>query len=728
MLQILLSFSLLVSAALLFWVQLFTAKMVLPVLGGGAAVWTTCLVFFQIALLLGYLYAHATERWLHNRYKILLHPLLLLAAGVVLPVSLHGIALPPGGANPAPWLLETLLVVVGAPFVILAGTAPLLQAWYARSGARSSRDPYFLYAASNLGSLTALASYPTIVEPNLHLTSQSHAWAIGYFLLAGLISLCALAVYVPANGKSEPVGTATAQRETFATGASTRIKWVFLAFAPSSLLLGVTTHLTTDVAAAPLFWVIPLFLYLLSFVLAFQRLVSISQTLTARLQATLLVALAFVLLSGSSNDVLPLFGLHLAAFFATALLCHQELARVRPAAGKLTEFFLLIALGGALGGIFNALVAPLLFTGILEYPLILVLACMLRSGPWPRLRALWSTLGDFALPAGVLVSLVLLDRFTDLNLQDLSDSGSLIVLVVAALAVFGFQRRPVRFGLGIAALIAAGFTISDTSDTLARVRNFYGVSKVIAEDEPPRHLLYNGTTLHGSQSQDPERRLEPLDYYHQDGPLGRLFAIVSGTSLTRRVGLVGLGTGAIGCYAEPGEHWTYFEINPANIAIARNPALFTFLRDCQAHPDVVLDDARLSIARQPDSSFDMIILDAFTSDAIPIHLITRDAVRLYLGKLRSGGLIVFHISNTYLDLGPVIANIAASLDLTARRWNDGDDDEKSVKSASDWVVVARDKGDLEAIDNDARWQILPPSPNKGIWTDDYSNLFGALVR
>jgi hypothetical protein len=302
MLQILLSFSLLVSAALLFWVQLFTAKMVLPVLGGGAAVWTTCLVFFQIALLLGYLYAHATERWLHNRYKILLHPLLLLAAGVVLPVSLHGIALPPGGANPAPWLLETLLVVVGAPFVILAGTAPLLQAWYARSGARSSRDPYFLYAASNLGSLTALASYPTIVEPNLHLTSQSHAWAIGYFLLAGLIALCALAVYVPANGKSEPVGTATAQRETFATGASTRIKWVFLAFAPSSLLLGVTTHLTTDVAAAPLFWVIPLFLYLLSFVLAFQRFVSISQTLTARLQATLLVALAFVLLSGSSKS------------------------------------------------------------------------------------------------------------------------------------------------------------------------------------------------------------------------------------------------------------------------------------------------------------------------------------------------------------------------------------------------------------------------------------------
>jgi hypothetical protein len=723
--QILYGFALLVSAALLFWVQLFTAKMILPVLGGGAAVWNTCLVFFQVALLLGYLYAHATERLLHSRYKNFLHPILLLAAGIVLPVSLHGIAFPAGGANPIAWLLETLLAVVGAPFVILAGTAPLLQAWYARTGAPASRDPYFLYAASNFGSLAALASYPTIIEPNLHLTSQSHSWALGYFLLVGLIAICALADYLRANGRPDPVEIVTADDDR-TIGTITRVKWVFLAFAPASLLLGVTTNLTTDVAAAPLFWVIPLFLYLLSFVLAFQRLVTIPRNLTAKLQALLLVALAFVLFSDSSENVLPLFALHLAAFFATALLCHQRLVRLRPPAKDLTEFYFLIALGGALGGIFNALIAPSLFSDIYEYPLILVLACMLRPGSWPRRRSLWPALGDFGLPAIVLFSLILIDRSTNLNFQDLSDSGSLIVLVVASLAVFGFQWRPIRFGLGIAALLAASI-VSDTSDTLARARNFYGVLRVVAKNEPPLHVLYNGTTLHGSQSQDPNRRLEPLDYYHRDGPLGQLFATVGGTALTNRVGLVGLGTGAVGCYEKPGEHWTYFEINPADLAFARDPALFTFLRDCPAHPDIVLDDARLAIARQPDNSFDMIILDAFTSDAIPIHLITRDAVQLYLAKLRGGGLIVFHISNRYLDLGSVVGSVAASLDLAARRWNDRDDDEKSGKSASDWVIIARDNHDLKVIDHDPRWRSLAPSPNKGVWTDDYSNLFGALL-
>jgi spermidine synthase len=728
--QILFSGSLLISAALLFWVQLFTSKMVLPVLGGGAAVWNTCLVFFQVALLLGYLYAHATDRWLPSRLKGFLHPVLLLIAGLVLPVSLKGIAMPSGDTQPVLWLLKTLSLVVGAPFLILAGTAPLLQSWYSRTQGRSSRDPYFLYAASNLGSLAALASYPTLIEPHLHLTYQSTSWTVGYFLLAGLTVLCAIMTYIQDKGDRVSEVTASPSQPV---NALTRLRWILLAFVPSSLLLGVTTHLTMDVAAAPLFWVIPLILYLLSFVLAFQRLVPISRRLVAWLQAVLLVALACVFLSGPGEKIIHLFALHLAAFFVTALLCHQELSRLRPAVKNLTEFYLLIALGGALGGIFNALVAPLLFNDIIEYPLMLIVACLLRPGHLPRINRPWAALGDFFYPLVLFLILMILDYYCHIKIADLNDKDLLIIVVIPALAVFSFQRRPVRMGLGLAVLIVIGLMMSDSDNTLIRTRNFYGVLKVTAENQPPMHMLYNGTTLHGSQSEDPMHHLDPLTYYHSKGPLGQMFTAVNGTSLTQHVGLVGLGTGTIACYEKPGEHWTFFEINPADVAIAQNSKYFTFLRDCPAHPEIVLGDARLSMSRQPDGSFDMIILDAFSSDSIPIHLITREAVQLYLSKLRPNGIIVLHISNRFLNLAPVIANIADSLNLTARYWrddDDGDDNNSKTfgKTASDWVLVVHRDVDLKRIKNDPRWKPLLPLYHKSVWTDDYSNLFGALIR
>jgi hypothetical protein len=304
-------------------------------------------------------------------------------------------------------------------------------------------------------------------------------------------------------------------------------------------------------------------------------------------------------------------------------------------------------------------------------------------------------------------------------------------VTICALAVFAARRRPVRFGLGIAALLAAGFVVSNNDNVLLRTRNFYGVLKVLAEDSPPKHTLYNGTTLHGAQAQDKAHRLEPLTYYHHDGPLGQLFAAVANTQLTQRVGIVGLGTGTVACYERPGENWTFFEINPADIAIAQNPALFSFIKDCPAHPDIVLGDARLSLVRQPDNSFGMLIFDAFTSDAIPVHLMTRDAMEMYLTKLQAGGMLVYHVSNQYLDLGPVVANIAASLNLTARRFNDAesveDSDDAYGKDASDWIVVARREEDLSTIASDKRWQPLTPVPGKGVWTDDYSNILGALI-
>jgi hypothetical protein len=516
----------------------------------------------------------------------------------------------------------------------------------------------------------------------------------------------------------------------------TRLHWLILAFAPSSLLLGVTAHLTTNIAAVPLFWVVPLVLYLLSFVIAFQRVFIIPERAIAFLQATFLVPVGILFLTSQEenldqNTILQ-FGLHLTAFFVTALLCHLELARLRPSTRYLTTFYLFLSLGGALGGVFNALLAPIIFDDVIEYPLVLVVACLLRPGILPNLKSGWRSIGDFALPALMLGLFVFLDRYTDLNLQDWAKTGPLVVVVICAVAVFAWQARSIRFSLGMAVLIAAGYLISNNRDVLQQTRNFYGVLKVFADDSPPEHVLYNGTTVHGEQAQDTAHRLEPLSYYHPDGPLGQLFVRLDKASLTRRVAVVGLGAGTIACYERPGDHWTFFEINPVDIAIAENPALFTFLRDCPGQTDVVLGDARLSLMGQPNHSFGMIVLDAFNSDSIPVHLMTRDAMQLYLNKLESDGLLVYHVSNQHLDLGPVVANIAASLKLPARRFNDTmadeDSDDPFGRDPSDWIVIARDENDLTAIEHDDRWQALLPSPGKGIWTDDYSNLLNALVR
>ena len=728
---------LVVGAALLFWIELLAARLLLPLLGGSASVWNTSLVFFQLALLAGYLYAHASTHWLKGRLAPLAHPALLLAAALLLPVSVSALPPPRGGQDPLVWQLVALLRMVGPPFVVMAGTASLLQAWYARLGEADSRDPYFLYAASNFGSLAALVTYPTLIEPSLHLADQSRLWTFGYLALAALTAVCAAAMIA----RGRPVPAAHPAGEDRPDGPpplwTMRLRWLVLAFAPSSLLLGVTTHLTENVAAAPMFWVIPLTLYLLSFVLAFQTVVPLPERWTAGLQAALLAALAVTFLSSESGPSVWLFALNLAAFFATALLCHQQLARLRPPASRLTEFYLVISIGGALGGLFNALIAPLIFVRVIEYTLILVVACLLRPGDLPSRKTLPSSVLDVAIPTLLLVFLVGLIRFADPDFTDLNGQAQVIMLL-AGLLLFSLSGRPLRFALAVGALVVAGGMVGDGANPqLAQARNFYGVLHVIDRKGPPIRVLINGTIEHGAQSLDPARRLQPLSYYHPAGPLGQLFAKVGGGPLTQDVAAVGLGAGSVACYAHPGERWTFFEINPAVVAVASNPRLFTFLRDCPAHPRIVLGDARLSIARAPDHAFDMIILDAFSSDAIPTHLMTRQAVQLYLSKLKPGGLIVFHISNQFLDLGPVVGGAASSLGLTARLFADASATSNDATSstsgtdyqdASDWVVVARTPQDLAPIAADSRWRPLAASPSVGVWTDDYSNVFGAFLR
>lgn len=749
MLPVLFSLTLCLSAALLFWVQLFTARILLPILGGSASVWNTCLVFFQVALLLGYLYAHATEKWLPQRFRIFLHPLLLLAAAIALPVSLRGITFPAGNANPVLWQLETLLVIIGAPFLILSGTAPLLQAWFARSSQRSARDPYFLYAASNLGSFGALLSYPVLVEPHLRLTQQSFCWTAGYFLLIALTSLCAFIIYRYRAENAAPEIVAPSEEIPVSPAPSgwQRLRWIVYAFVPSSLLLGVTSHITANVASVPFLWIIPLALYLLSFVFAFQTMFAIPKQILAFIQALLLVTVSLLIFLRMPQEPMGVLVAHLVTFFVTALLCHYELARTRPATRDLTEFYLLISFGGALGGIFNALLAPVLFNSVVEYPLVLIAACLLRPGVWPQRRGLRAVLGDLVFPGIVFALLYYGQNFARPNFNSLGSYSSwitsvavallrginsmepVIVLIAAALMMSCFQWRILRFTLGVAAVILATAFVTPNQTILMRARDFYGVYKVISVGPPTIYILKNGTTPHGYQDKTPGLELMPIGYYHKRGPLGRLFKAIEETDLTRHVGLIGLGTGGIVSYEKPGDDWTYFEISPTDIAIADDPHYFTFLRDCPVHPEVIPGDGRLSLAKQPDRSFDMIIIDAFTSDAIPVHLITREAVQLYLSKIRPDGVIVFHISNAYFDLGPALGNIAASLNLESLRWIytvDRDDAIREGIISSDWVIMTRDEKILKMIMDGGSWFRLGPTAGQRIWTDDYSNLFGAL--
>jgi hypothetical protein len=729
------------SASLLFLVQPMVAKMVLPLLGGTPAVWNTCMVFFQAFLLAGYAYAHATPARLGLRRQVWLHGALLGVPFLVLPIAVSGGFLPPAGSNPIPWLLGLLTISVGLPFFAVSTTAPLLQRWLAGTGHRAARDPYFLYAASNVGSMLALLGYPLLVEPHLRLQQQSRLWAIAYALLVVLIVLCAFwtlrsvraAGSAPADAGND-MSTARqttgnegeARPEVPAPTPRERLRWTALAFVPSSLMLGVTTYLTTDIAAIPLFWVVPLALYLATFILAFSGAL---RGLVAELRVWLPVLalwLLFVTLIGAGFQPWLGIPLHLVTFFVAALLCHVELARRRPAARHLTEFYLWMSFGGVLGGIFNVLVAPFVFRSVTEYPLALALAFLLlpagrgqESGPalWRRDVALAGAVGLLA------VALIWLVPTRQLTPQWL---GPALVFGSPLIVSFFTIKRPSRFGLCLCAIVLGAAAFGGRRENLLhQERSFFGVLRVTRDPEGHVNQLFHGTTLHGQQSLDPARRDEPLTYYHRTGPIGQVFAAFSGPDAKPRVALVGLGTGSLASYGEPGQRLTFYEIDPAVVRIARDPRWFTFLRDSRARIDVVLGDARLRLAEAPAGAYGLLVVDAFSSDAIPVHLITREALRLYAAKLAPRGVMAFHISNRFVDLEPVLAELARDAGLTARIEYDGADPAVG-KQGSIWVLMARAEGDFGSLTQDSRWRPLAERPGTAVWTDDFSNLVGVL--
>jgi hypothetical protein len=736
-LLILFAISLFVSALLLFLVQPMFSKMVLPRLGGTPAVWITCMVFYQAALLAGYVYAHLSARWLGVRGQAAAHLVLLLAVFLALPISISQGWVPSPTAHPTPWLLMLLLVSVGIPFFVVSTTAPMLQKWFSHTGHPAAQDPYFLYAASNLGSMAALLGYPVLVEPFLPLAQQSWVWSLGYGLLAVLIVACGIVLWFSPQSRNTATVIAPAAASNPGSSSSPepltatrRVWWVLWAFAPSSLLLGITTYITTDVAAVPLLWVIPLALYLLTFVIVFSRRPVLSHRLMLAVQPGVVLLVAILFLWGLQAEGVWVIFLHLLAFFVTAMVCHGELAQDRPATAHLTEYYLWMAVGGVLGGIFNAIIAPLLFKSLVEYPLVLVLALMLRpqvngeSSP----RARWL---DFIYP--LIMAAILAAAVYDLDPAYTAGkitTPMLIVSCAAAMAGFAFARRPVRLGLGVGVVMLAGVLYSGGHyKVLHAERSFFGVMQVLADPGSYYHMFYHGTTLHGAQSTDPERRREPLTYYLPTGPIGQIFDAFWSSGLTRHVAIVGLGAGSLSCYAAIGDHWDFYEIDPAVELIARDTRFFTYYRDCLAHKRVILGDARLSLVQAQDHKYGLIIFDAFSSDSVPIHLVNREALRLYLDKLADGGILVFHISNRYLDLKPVLANLALDAGLTAiiQSREVTEEEENAYYVRTTWVVMARKAEDLGFLMHNEEWEALPGEPGARLWTDDFSNIAGVIL-
>ncbi|MEE8214481.1 MAG: fused MFS/spermidine synthase [Alphaproteobacteria bacterium] len=711
--------TLFLSALLLFWIQPMFAKMVLPLLGGAPNVWNTAMVFFQATLLAGYAYAHATTRLFPLHRQVLIHLAIGALALVSLPVVVANI--PPVEGAPILWLMVLLAVSIGLPFFAVSATAPLLQRWFGLSDHARAGDPYFLYGASNLGSILALLCYPLVFEPLLRLGHQGWIWTGGYCVLVALIAACGIRVL---RSEGRPAAAAAVALPEDGVSWRRRVHWVALAFAPSSLLLGVTAHITTDVAAVPLLWVVPLALYLLTYVLVFARRPPLPHSRVVALQPYLLFA-AWMFLPIMSA-LWMVISIHLAVFFVTAMVCHGELVRRRPATSHLTEFYLLMAFGGVLGGVFNALIAPLLFTGIYEYGLALIVACLLR--PWRTGGGARARVLDFVLPGIVLGAMLFVTGVADLDAA--AHTVYLFLFAVAVgVAVFSFKDRPVRFGLGVGAVLFALFVFAGADNVLDQQRSFFGVYRVKSEEGGRVHVLTNGTIMHGAQFTDPARRREPAGYYTRQGPLGQVFTALEGTRRVRTVGLVGLGAGATLCYARPGQDWTVYEIDPLVGRLARNPAYFQYWSECldPQRSRIVYGDARISLRHVPDGRFDLLILDAYSSDAVPAHLITRQALELYRAKLSPNGLLVFNLSNRHLDLGRVMGALVADAGMAGLIQTHVPEKEAGPYHwASVWGVVAANPAGLAFLSADPRWKRLQAPPAADIWTDDFSNILRAL--
>lgn len=729
------SVALLLSALLLFSIQPMFAKLLLPKLGGAPGVWAVSLAFFQVMLLAGYAYAHVLRRCIGRRWDMIAHLALMAGAVLTLPFGLSPEQVPPAG-EPYLWLLGVLAAGIGLPFLAVSATAPLLQAWFAASGHRNAPNPYFLYRASNLGSLLALLSYPVVVEPALGLATQARIWSAGFALL---IALIAVSAWISGANLRPPAPAEVEASGIPAPKWSDRARWIGLSFVPSGLLVAFTSYITTDIASVPFLWVMPLAVFLATFILAFREVPAIPSAAMLVAQPLAVIGSLLALLATGGGTPILLFAASTgcAALFVTAMVCHRALYESRPDRLLLTEFYLWMSFGGVLGGMFAAILAPQVFSAILEYPILLLLGLTCRPG-------LAKALGDPAerqrVGAGAALGLALVGVASPFLSTRLSEDPARIIGLLAmtglSFMMLRTRERPLRL---LANATVAGSVLIVVPSTLNlgdSHRSFFGVHRVVSIEDGAVRVLMHGTTAHGverlkDKAGTPLTRPVPAAYYHEDGPLARGIGEARkaiGTPLQPlSVGIVGLGAGSMSCHAHPGERWRYYEIDPVVVAIARDRRYFSFLSSCGAGADIVIGDARLTIAREPKGQLDYLVIDAFSSDAIPVHLLTREAIATYLERLSPTGLLALHISNRHLDLRASSAATSLSLPGTyaAVAWHAPPPDTDA--SASLVMFVTRSTDVYRSI---LSWPGARPADHEGgkPWTDDFSNIPGALWR
>lgn len=738
--------SIFASAFLLFLVEPMAAKLILPLAGGTPAVWTTSVLFFQATLLAGYGYSHWLAVKLKWREQAILHAVLLLSPLAVLPIHLIPGWNPPTEGSPVGWLVLVLAAAVGLPFLVLSTTSPLIQHWFSRTGHPHASDPYFLYRASNLGSALGLLSYPALIEPFVGLRAQAQLWRIGY--IAFLLVLVFTALTVAWARRSGALVARGEPREQKTGGEAVtahrplnwrrRARWVLLAAIPSTWMLAVTSYFTTAIRPIPLLWVIPLTLYLLSFAIVFARRPLIPLHWLNRAFPFYALPLLGMVLLGGGGPFWFLAILHFGAFFMGALLCHGELAADRPDPTSLTEFYWWLAVGGATGGLLTAVVAPMVVNDFYEYPIAIIGAALIR----PALKAAGdrrSRIADFALPGAIAAALLLavavlsslgildtLNRSVLTNATTASDLVRvLIVFAIPAAVSAAFTWRPTRFGMTATVMLLLSLLPLGSQPAIFQERDFFGVHKVVSDQAGARHALIDGGTIHGIELMDPSNRDKPASYYSESGPVGDMFNAEQPIDSGWNVAIVGLGAGAIACYAQPGQTWTYYEIDPVVVRIARDKTLFTFLPDCTPNAKIILGDGRLTIANAADHSYDLIVLDAFGSDAPPVHLLTREAIQLYVSKLRPGGVLLFNVSNKYVNLAPILAGEAHTLSLVSYQRTDTQvtaDQSAAGKFPSEWVLMSGAPDALGDIPARPGWNPLNPEPGFPVWTDDFSDV------
>jgi hypothetical protein len=674
------------SAFLLFAVQPMIGKIILPWFGGSAAVWSTCLLFFQATLLAGYLYAHWSTRWLRPKRQALLHIALLAVSLALLPILPSPSWKPSHAGDPSLRILLLLTVTIGLPYILLSTTSPLLQAWYV--AAKPGAIPYRLFALSNVGALLALLSYPVLVEPNLSAHGQAYGWSGIYVVFALACAAIAWSALRAANNQQPTTAAATPTQSQAASPTwVTRVLWTALSACASALLLAITNHLSQNVAPIPFLWVLPLGAYLLSFILCFEREKVYHRGVFLPLLVIALDGAAYAIYANEGNPniawAIPTF---VAVLFIGCMVCNGELARLKPDPRYLTSFYLMIALGGALGGVFVAIVAPHVFHTYLELPLSMVASSALAA------VVLW------------------------ISPQEWTGKIPVAAVRIAMLA----------FTVGLAIHLGYEKHLSDQRFRLS-VRNFYGVLRVrdIPENEETTAVrrLIHGTINHGEQLLDAKRRDEATSYYGPYSGMGRAMGYLQKRGPVR-VAVIGLGAGVTASFCRAGDVFRFYEINPLALSIAST--WFTFLSDCKADHQVLLGDARLTLEAQSSQQFDLMAIDAFSSDAIPVHLLTREAFALYFRHLKPAGILAVHVSNRYLDLVPVVSRNARDFARTPIDVNDQDEDEDYF-SNSDWVLVASDAAIFR--DRAFKSSSVQPAeyrPNLRPWTDDYSNLFQLL--